>query len=258
MTQDQAFRSLDSFAVSIPRLYPKPVLDYRGRTISAESVQKYLEKEKNRLVETVEMLPAPSHRGARLLDIGTAYGFLTALLKADGMWRCEGLELVENIPIYCAFAKKHEIPIHQGKLGATPLPFSDGSFDAIILSEVLEHLRLSPLLIFRELKRLLTKDGFLVVTTPNVARLTNILKLLLGRNPVEPFPNDVVSENVTEYLTHVREYTMQEVCDLLGSYGFTICQARYSNCMERHRLHGWLTALVPPWRGNLIVLAQKS
>lgn len=164
----------------------------------------------------------------------------------------------ENIPVYCAFAKERDIPIHAGKLGIQPLSFASESFDAIIFSEVLEHLRLSPRLIFGELRRILAPKGFLILSTPNMARLTHLLKLLAGRNPCEKFPLDVVSENVTEHLTHIREYTMGEVTELLKHFGFSIEEARYSHCMERERAHHWVTTFIPPWRGNLMILARKN
>jgi SAM-dependent methyltransferase len=257
-SREQLLQRLDSFAAEILRLYPLPRIDYRGRSVDAQSVRNYLRHEKYRLAEIVEWLPPPSRPGGRLLDLGTAYGFLTALFRLETQWPCEGLELAENIPIYCAFAKEHEIPLHAGQLGVKPLPFPDRSFDAVVFSEVLEHLRLSPSLIFRELHRILAPNGWLILTTPNVARLTNVAKLLMGRNVYEMFPDNLESDNITDQLTHIREYTMKELVELLERHGFAIQEARYSACMEREETHRWITALVPPWRGSLMILARKA
>jgi len=256
ISPQQSLERLETFEAEIPRLYKNPSRDYRGKTVISESVLQYLRKEWPRFAEIAAMLPSPSHEGARLLDIGVAYGFLAVLLQ-EGDWKCEGLELPENIPVYCAFARQHGVMVHPGALGVKPLPFADASWHAIVFSEVLEHLRLSPSAVFQELHRLLVPGGLLLLTTPNVARLTNVLKLFVGRNVLESFPEGVVSENITEYLTHIREYTMGEVAGLLEKNGFAIRQAHYSDCMERERLHRWVTLLVPPWRGSLIVMAQK-
>ena len=253
----EALRRLDAFGVEIPHLYFKSVMDYRGRLVTAESVGRYLQQEKNRFAEIAHFLPQKPRLDARLLDIGIAYGFLAVLLQENKGWKCEGLELPENIPVYCTFASTHKIAVHPGKLGIKPLPLVDSSFDAIVFSEVLEHLRISPSLVFAELRRLLMPGGFLLLTTPNLARFTNIAKLWVGRNILEPFPKGIESENITEHLTHIREYTMQEVVDLLKNNGFRIRQAHFSSCMEKQRLHHWLTAWVPPWRGSLMVLAEK-
>ena len=257
MSPQQMLDRLKAFEAEILHLYQISASDYREKTISAESVLQYLGREQHRFAEMAAMLPGPPHPQARLLDVGLAYGFLAALLQSAGSWKCEGLELPENIPVYCAFARAHGVTVHPGKLGLKPLPLADASYDAIVFSEVLEHLRISPSLVFRELRRVLAPDGYLLLTTPNVARLTNVLKLLAGRNILESFPEDVESENITDHLTHIREYTMNEVCALLEKNGFAIRQARFSGCMEKERPHRWITALVPPWRGNLMVLAQK-
>lgn len=46
------------------------------------------------------------------------------------------------------------------------LPFKDGVFDAVLCTEVLEHLH-SPGRLLREMGRVLKRDGDLVITTPN-------------------------------------------------------------------------------------------
>ncbi len=257
ITRKMALTKLRMDSGEIARLYPGTASDYRGRPVDAASVLQYLEKERARFAEVIAMLPDPPHIGARLLDVGIAYGFLDVVLGEDEKWRCEGLETPENIPVYCAYAQACGIPVHAGKLGVKPLDFEPGSFQAILFSEVLEHLRLSPPLGFGEVNRLLAPGGWLLLTTPNMARLTHITQLLLGRNPCEPFPEGIVSENITEHLTHIREYTMGELTGLLERHGFAVRQTRYSDCMERGRPHGWITRCVPRWRGDLMVLAEK-
>ncbi|MDD2710333.1 MAG: class I SAM-dependent methyltransferase [Verrucomicrobiae bacterium] len=256
-SQPETLRQLRAFAAEIPALYPAPAADYRGRVIDASTVRAYLNHEAARFAEIAAFLPPPPHPKARLLDIGTAYGFLPVLLNQTTAWQCEGLEMEENIPVYCRFAQARKLAIHAGRLGPAPLPFPDNAFDAILFSEVLEHLRLSPALVLRELRRILAPGGFLLLTTPNVARLANLIKLLLQRNILEEFPENIESENITEHLTHIREYTMGEVCSLLQKHGFRIAAKRFSLCMEKEKPHAPIAALVPPWRGNLFVLAQK-
>jgi 2-polyprenyl-3-methyl-5-hydroxy-6-metoxy-1,4-benzoquinol methylase len=254
----KALARLDDFGKEVPQYYSRPREDYRGREINVESVTQYLKSERERFAEVASMIPDPQTSDeVRLLDVGIAYGFLPALLKAETKWQCEGLEVAENVPVYCSFAQARGIPIHPGKLGLESLPFKNESFNAILFSEVLEHLRLSPSLVFHEFNRLLSKRGYLLVTTPNFARLTNIVKLFIGENPLESFPDRVPTENITDHLTHIREYTMRELKGLCKRNGFRIIETRFSSCMERGRSHSLLTTLIPPWRGSLMVLAQK-
>jgi 2-polyprenyl-3-methyl-5-hydroxy-6-metoxy-1,4-benzoquinol methylase len=256
MTYEQALRWLRVEAAEIPSLYPLARPDYRGREVTAESVRDYLETEKRRFAEVVSLLPRPPRPGARLLEVGLAYGFVAALAKSAG-WAAEGLEIPENVPVYCAFALHHGIPIHPGKLGLKPLELPGGAYEAVVFSEVLEHLRLPTGVVYRELRRVLAPGGWLVLTTPNMARLSNVAKLLLGRNVTEAFPEDARCENATELLTHVREYTMRELKRGLARAGFDVVSARYSACMEWRKPRRLLTALVPRWRGNLMLLARK-
>ena len=93
----------------------------------------------------------------------------------------------------------------------------DDSLDTVILAEVLEHLRISPMTALREIHRILKPGGHLILTTPNIARLANLAYLLLGRNIVEPFPEDDSDlEHITDKVSHIREYTMHELKQLVG------------------------------------------
>lgn len=46
-----------------------------------------------------------------------------------------------------------------------PIPFSDNSFDTIILSDVLEHIK-DPFFLWREMSRVLRKDGVILLNVP--------------------------------------------------------------------------------------------
>jgi len=56
------------------------------------------------------------------------------------------------------------------------LPFKNGSFNKIICSEVIEHL-LNPEIVLKEARRVLKKNGILIVTIPNEKNI-NFLKRL--------------------------------------------------------------------------------
>jgi 2-polyprenyl-3-methyl-5-hydroxy-6-metoxy-1,4-benzoquinol methylase len=256
MKYKQALQLLESFDSDISRLYQTNIPDYKGKNVDAQAARYYLKMQKYRFAEIASSLPTPFEEENHLLEIGTSYGFLISLLAKDKVWQCEGLDLPENIDAYSFLAKDNGVKIHAGSLGIQNLPFSDSSFDLIIFAEVLEHLPLSPQLVFSELNRVLAKNGHLVLTTPNIARFANIIRLAIGKNILEPFPDIRESENVTAYLEHVREYTMQEVCQLVLENGFTIQKALFSSCWDRH-FYSWITNLIPQWRANIMVIAQK-
>ena len=67
-------------------------------------------------------------------------------------------------------------------------PFPDNHFDYILFCEVLEHLTHDPLRALTELKRVLKPGGEAsVLTTPNAARLENVIAFIEGRNIYDPY-----------------------------------------------------------------------
>ena len=81
-------------------------------------------------------------------------------------------------------------------------------YDVVVCAEVIEHLPVSPVPALRFLGSALRPGGWLVLQTPNAARIGNRLRLLAGRNPFEPLRGDLVSPG------HIREYTVAEVFEL--------------------------------------------
>jgi SAM-dependent methyltransferase len=95
-------------------------------------------------------------------------------------------------------------------------------YDVVVCAEVIEHLPISAVHPLRLLATALRPGGWLVLQTPNAARLTNRLRLLVGRNPFEPLREDSANPG------HLREYTVDEVLALGRRAGL--------------ELGGWLTA----------------
>lgn len=105
--------------------------------------------------------------GLRVLDAGCGNGALLRLLGEGGSAELHGLEMSEAL---CEKARRTldtRARIHRGNVQAG-LPFSSASFDLVILSEVIEHLR-HPDLVLGEVQRLLKADGRVVVTIPNAS-----------------------------------------------------------------------------------------
>jgi SAM-dependent methyltransferase len=64
-----------------------------------------------------------------------------------------------------------------------PLPYDDCSFDAVLFTEVLEHIAITdPKRILSEFARVLKPQGLVIFSTPNVCNISNIFALLNGEN----------------------------------------------------------------------------
>ena len=111
-------------------------------------------------------------------------------------------------------------------------PSFKGAFDLIVLAEVVEHLPVPPYLVLRKIRTWLRPGAALLITTPNLFRPRNIVRMLLGRDPFDTFmlPRDGVSlGHQTEYSArhlgwHIREagFILERMeHDQLGQTGFS-------------------------------------
>lgn len=97
-------------------------------------------------------------------------------------------------------------------------PYPDAEFDVVMYCEILEHLLMDPVHVLAKIRRVLRPDGVLIVTTPNVARLNNMLRIAGGHNIYDPY------SGYGPYGRHNREYTMTDLHALLSFMGFEIEQ----------------------------------
>jgi SAM-dependent methyltransferase len=93
-------------------------------------------------------------------------------------------------------------------------PYTDGQFDLVIFAEIIEHLLNDPCKVLREIKRVLKPNGTLVLTTPNIARLENVTRLISGANIYDPY------SGYGPYGRHNREYNRHELDQLLRFEGY--------------------------------------
>jgi SAM-dependent methyltransferase len=104
-------------------------------------------------------------------------------------------------------------------------PFDSHSFDVVLFCEILEHLLMDPVAVLRQIHRVLKPGGVLVLTTPNVARLDNVLAMVNGANIYDPY------SGFGPYGRHNREYTRHELHRLLDFAGFEV---EYSLTADGH------------------------
>jgi hypothetical protein len=125
------------------------------------------------------------------------------------------------------------------------------TFDIIIVCEVIEHLFVSPDLVFTFLRGMLKKPtGLVIVGTPNAVSFWKRLKMVMGQNPFEE-----LSHNYKLGKGHIREYTMQELNKYAGLSGFSTIFEEYCSYWDQHLFPG----LIPTFRkGVTLVLRQKA
>ena len=102
-----------------------------------------------------------------------------------------------------------------------PYPFKDKIFDVVFIAEVIEHI-LDTDGFLLEVKRIVKDDGFIIITTPNVASLGRRIMLLCGINPYLEFSLSTKMSNPG--IGHIRYFTKNTLFELLGANGFEILE----------------------------------
>lgn len=169
------------------------------------------------LVQLMEpLLPGPQ---ARVLELGTSQ-FSPLLKSLRPQWQVVSWDLGEGSR---ALAEAGGVEFHWGDaLVGVPDSLKASQFDLILCSEVMEHLQGNPHKMLRHLSSLLLPGGHLLITTPNLARLFNRIKLLLGRTPLET----IAAQD--DWGGHIREYTRREVAEFCRATGLTVVRAEHA------------------------------
>ena len=104
-----------------------------------------------------------------------------------------------------------------------PFPYPDEHFDLVIAGEIIEHLIYDPMRMLVESRRVLRDGGYLLITTPNAGSLASAAKALSGRaNPQIHSLYRRPRAGEGPEIGHVREYTVQELREILAAAGFEI------------------------------------
>jgi len=116
--------------------------------------------------------------GSRVLDIGAADGSVARALVQRGCTVCG----VEVDPASAREAEEHceQVVVADVEELDVREAFSGLDFDAVLLLDVLEHLR-DPLAVLRNVTGAVREDGRVIVSIPNVAHAAVRLALLNGR-----------------------------------------------------------------------------
>lgn len=174
-------------------------------------------------------------RAGSILDVGCGRGEMLWAAQQVG-WHAEGLDVS---PDFVEFARK-QFGVN-AKLGSLEEShFGDGTFDAVALGAVLEHLY-DPRAVVTEVARILRPNGFLWLDVPNEAGLYfglgNLYMRLNGRDWV-------VNLAPTFSPFHIYGFTPQSIHKLLTQVGFREVEISIYNGQSlvprRKGISGWV------------------
>lgn len=160
------------------------------------------------ILNFLESAPSP----LRILDVGSAEGYLGAILKERGHY----VVGVECDPSRTIKAGAHYDRFHLADVETFDFPYRD-QFDFILFADVLEHLRDPVAVLVRALPSL-KKSGEIIISVPNIANFVVRIGLLFGR--FEYSDRGILDK------THLRFFTLRNLRRMLSDSGCTIVQTR--------------------------------
>jgi 2-polyprenyl-3-methyl-5-hydroxy-6-metoxy-1,4-benzoquinol methylase len=142
----------------------------------------------------------------KILELGSAHGGFVALMRWAG-FDAVGLEMS---PWVVDFARQvFDVPMLLGQLEQQQL--ADGSFDAIVLYDVLEHLD-NPLSTMRRCVELLNPDGVIIVQTPCYPESEAYAELVERHDPFLAH----IDKKANQHLYLFSERAAQQLFEQLG------------------------------------------
>lgn len=153
----------------------------------------------------------PYDPSASILEIGCGTGATGALALSEGRCgRYTGIELFET-----AAEEAREVlsEVVTGNVEAMEFKWLPASFDALILSEVLEHL-VEPRRVLKDLAPFVRPGGQVLASSPNISHWRVIRELLMGRF-------EMADQGVFDR-THLRWFTPSTFASMFEEVGFRV------------------------------------
>ncbi len=126
-------------------------------------------------------------------------------------------------------------------------------FDVVIFCEIIEHLLISPFDQVQKLKECLRPGGYLFISTPNFFSHERLNRMRKRRHPLDLLPP---GESFIHGAHHVREYTMDDLFEVVTKNGMDVFYYSWSKCWDMvPGIESWVDRH-PLDRTNLYLVAQ--
>lgn len=157
-----------------------------------------------------------------------------------------GIEPVEDIARLGAVNTR----IIPGDIETMQLDLEPHSQDIIIFADVIEHLR-DPLGILGKMKNYLKKDGYLLMSIPNIMHYSVMIPLLMGEYSWDP-------AGIRDY-THMHCFTLETIRTMLKNSGYeidSIISKELETPYYKQEQFDWFWNMLEDQKGNIANRSQ--
>lgn len=149
-------------------------------------------------------------KGAKVLDIGCSTGYYGEYIKQNKNAVVDGVELSDDrFEAMKVLDAVYSFDLDQ----EWPDDIPTGNYDVVFMGDVIEHLK-DPARALRQVRKLLSEEGRLYISTPNIAHLSIRLELLGGGFEYE-------SMGILDS-THLKYFTKSTLTNLVHEAGYDI------------------------------------
>jgi 2-polyprenyl-3-methyl-5-hydroxy-6-metoxy-1,4-benzoquinol methylase len=241
------------------------ILQEKNVTCGNESSQRYIRLDANRLAFVLDVCKREIREDCAILDVGRSH--LTGILH-DNFKNVTSLGLDLNADdgghreLSPLTGVKHVSFNLEEISDVDSWPEIPAAFGMVVCTEVIEHLTVSPEVLFLFFHYILKEKGKLILSTPNAVSFRKRIAMVRGRQPYEKLRLYRINPG------HYREYTGKELCSYLRASGFSVEKHLYADFRESHfalkkclrNPHHFLDLLpeiIPELRDSIFLVAQK-
>ncbi|MEK7149044.1 MAG: class I SAM-dependent methyltransferase [Patescibacteria group bacterium] len=192
-----------------------------------------------------EVLGIEKNFSGDILEVGVGQGVVLKYIRERGrnIRSLTGLDLSDRL---IEMARKNVPSAHIVKGDAEDMPFSNASFDIVVMVDVFQYL-IDVDKALSEVHRVLRKGGSFIVTVPNRDWIL-FKRYIKNRKNIQPVED--------------RFFNFNEMAELLSSYGFSIASYRGADAFRfyapYHRYESWLSVVIPWMRKRMKKITFKA
>jgi len=171
-------------------------------------------------VRTIAKVLGSLSRREHIAEVGSFTGYAAEqYARTPGVASVTCFDLSETALLRC---RERGLKSSSWNADGQPCPSPDASFDVVLAPDIIEHL-VDTEFFLSELHRICKPDGYLVLSTPNLAFWLNRVRLLLGRVPWSyPGVSSQTKRDPAIDLNHLRINVPAEWGNLLEACGWRV------------------------------------